>query len=73
MLKKFNDWYYNKKAIRGLRKKYLLDLACDYIMKDWISACIIERKQEFRRKELVEKQAEVKEKELFLKWLKTLK
>ena len=42
-------------------------------MKEWITDCIVERKQEGRRKEFVDKQAEIKEKELFLKWLRAQK
>jgi hypothetical protein len=34
-------------------------------MKEWITACIIERKMEGRRKELIESQSGIKEKELF--------
>lgn len=73
MIQKIIQYFAHKKALRGLRKKYVLDLAVKHILKDWITASIIERKQEGRRKELVETQAEVKEMELFYKWLKTQK
>lgn len=65
------EWYYHKKALNGLKKKYYLELEVDKILKDWITACIIERRQENRRKELIESQSKVKEDELFIKWLKT--
>jgi hypothetical protein len=42
-------------------------------MKEWTTACIIDRQQEFRRKELIELQSAIKEKELFIKWLQSLK
>lgn len=73
MLKKIKDYFVHKRAIRGLKKKYELEIAVKQISKDWITACIIERKQEFRRKELIEAQAEMKELELFYKWIKSLK
>ena len=73
MLEKIKRYYYRRKAKRGLLKKYLLNVACNNLLKEFISASIIERKQEFRRKELVEKQAEIKEEELFIKWLKAKK
>ena len=66
-------WLYRKYAIFGFRKKCALDLATQQVLKEWITACIIERKQEGRRKELLEAQAGIKEVELFAKWLKALK
>jgi hypothetical protein len=65
------QWYYRKKAIRGLRRKYLLDIEIDRLMKDWVTACIIDRKQEGRRKELIDSNLAIKEKEMFIKWLNT--
>lgn len=62
-------WYYRKKAFRGLKAKYRLEIATDVVAKEWITECILHRKQEFRRKELVEMQAKIKEQELFYKWL----
>ena len=70
---RFREWRYHRKAIKGLLKKYYLEVEVDKVLKDWISACIIERKQEGRRKELVESMAKVKEDEFFIKWLLTLK
>lgn len=65
--------WYRFKAKKGLIKKYNLDIEIDEILKDYISECIIARKQEFRRKELVEQQNKLNEDKLFLKWLKARK
>lgn len=73
LFEKLRRYYYRRKAIRALKRRYRLDSMCDEIMKDWVTACIIERRQEGRRKELIEAQTKIKEEELFLKWLKTLK
>lgn len=63
--------FYRWKALRGLRRKYRLDIEVNKVLKDWITACIIDRKQEFRRKELIDAQANLKESELFYKWVKS--
>jgi hypothetical protein len=73
MIENIIKWIYRKRAIYGLRRKYLLDIPVDEILKDWITDCIIERKQDGRRKELINAQEGLKEKELFYKWLKTQK
>lgn len=73
MIDKIIAWYDRKWSLRGLRKKFRREIVVDTVMKDWITDCIIERKQEGRRKEFVDKQAEIKEKELFLKWLRAQK
>ena len=73
MFKKIQKWCYRKKAIFGLRKKYRLEMAVDEVLKDWITACIIDRKQEGRRQELIDSQKKLKEEELFYKWLMNLK
>lgn len=65
--------FYRAKALLGLRKKYNLELQADNILKEWISDCIIERKQEGRRKEFEELRKKIEEEELFLKWLKSKK
>lgn len=70
-MKKIIELYYKWKAKRGLIKKYYLDIAVEEILKDWITECIINRKQEFRRKELVEAQNNISESQLFLKWLRS--
>ena len=66
-------WLCRKYAIWGFRRKCALDMGVKTILKEWITACIIERKQEGRRKELLEAQNEIKEIELFAKWLKEQK
>lgn len=66
-------WFYRKWALRGLRAKYRKEMALDLVLKDWITACIIERKMEGRRKELIEMQGKLKETELFYKWLMNTK
>lgn len=63
------NYYYQKRALWGLKRKYNLDVAVDRILRDWISECILHRKQEGRRKELTDTITAIKEKELFLKWL----
>jgi hypothetical protein len=68
-MKNIIKFYYNWKAKRLLTQKYLLDIAIEEYMKDWVTDCIISRKQEFRRKELVEAQNNISESQLFLKWL----
>lgn len=73
MIENIINWIFRKRALWGLRRKYALDIAVKVVLKEWITACIIERKQEGRRKELVEAQAEIKEMELFAKWLKSQK
>lgn len=73
MIQKLIQYFARKRALRGLRRKYTLEIAVNQIMKDWIKVSIIERKQEGRRKELVDKTKEVKEIELFYKWLRTQK
>ncbi len=73
MIQKLISWFGRKKALRGLRRKYVLDIAVKQVLKDWITASIIERKQEGRRKELVDASSELKEIELFYKWLLTQK
>ena len=70
-MNKIIKFYYNWKAKRGMLKKYYLDLATEELLKNWISDCIISRKQEFRRKELVEIQNSINESQLFIKWLKS--
>jgi hypothetical protein len=70
-MKKIIEFYYRLKAKRGMLIKYYLDLATEEILKEWISDCIINRKQEFRRKELVEIQNSITESKLFIKWLKS--
>lgn len=70
-MKNIIKFYFNWKAKRGMLNKYYLDLATEEILKEWISDCIINRKQEFRRKELVEIQNSISESQLFIKWLKT--
>jgi hypothetical protein len=71
MIDKIINWVDVKWALRGLVKKFRREIVIDSIMKDWISACIIERKQEGRRKEFLDKQKEIEEKELFYKWIKS--
>lgn len=66
---KIREFYYKWKALNGMRKKYLLDIATHKYLKEWVKDCIINRKQEYRRKELVELEATLKEQELFLNWL----
>ena len=64
-------FYYKWKALRGLKRKYYIDIATHEYLKDWVTDCIIGRKQENRRKELVELEGTLKEQNLFLDWLKT--
>lgn len=66
-------WVMRKWALFGLRNKYRREIAVDQVLKDWITACIIDRKMEGRRKELLESQAKIKEEEIFYKWLKAQK
>lgn len=66
-------FYYKWKALRGLRRKYQIDIATHKVLKDWVTDCIIDRKQENRRQELVELEGKLKEQELFLEWLKKRK
>lgn len=66
-----NPFSKREKALKALIKKYEMDLAVDLVLQDWITACIIERKQEGRRKELVEIQQKIKEMEVFIMYLKT--
>lgn len=73
MYTKIKDYITRKRALYGLRKKYRMEIAVEKLSKDWITACIIDRQQEFRRKELIESQAKIKEIELFYKWLKSQK
>jgi hypothetical protein len=70
---KIKELYYKWKAKRVLIRKQYAEIAIDELTKDWITSCIIERKQEFRRKELVEFQNKTNEDQLFLKWLKARK
>lgn len=65
--------YFRAKALLGLRKKYALEIAVDNVLREWISDCIIERKQEGRRKEFEELRKKIEEEELFYKWLKSKK
>ena len=67
------NWIIRKYSIWGFRKKCALDLGVKKVLKDWITVCIIERKQEGRRQELLETQKEIKEIEIFHKWLKKIK
>lgn len=69
MLDNLIKWFYRKWALRGLRAKYRKEIAVDLVLKEWITACIIERKMEGRRKELIDSQNKIKEEELFYKWL----
>lgn len=73
MIEKIIKFVYRRKALKGLIKKYRLEISVDSILKDWITFSIIDRKQENRRKELIEAQGKEKETELFYKWLKTQK
>lgn len=73
MIENIIRWIFRKRALYGLRRKYALDISVKTILKEWITACIIERKQDGRRKELVDAQGELKEMELFAKWLKAQK
>lgn len=73
MIEKIKLWWFRRWALKGLKKKYYQDIAVNEVMKDWITACIIDRKQEFRRKELIESKAGLKEMELFRNWIKTQK
>lgn len=66
-------WLYRKWALHGLKRRYLKEMAIDTVLKEWVTDCIIERKQEGRRKELVELQNKLKESEIFYKWLLTKK
>lgn len=65
--------YYRWKAKRQFVNHFTLEIAKDNLLKDWITTCIVERKQEFRRKELVEMQNKTNEDQLFVKWLKSRK
>ena len=67
------DKYYRWKAKMGLLKTYNLQEQEVIISKDYLTECIINRKQEFRRKELVELQDKLNEIQLFKKWLKSQK
>jgi len=67
---KIIEKYYRWRAKRRLISKYLLDTAVEEILKDWITDCIVDRKQEHRRKELVETQNQITESKLFIKWLR---
>ncbi len=73
MLEKIRNFIDRLRAIWGLKKTYRKEIEIEKITKDWITVCIIERKQEGRRKELLESQARLKERELFLTYLNTLK
>lgn len=64
------DVYHKIKAKRQFIKYFANEIEKDKILKDWISECIITRKQEFRRKEMVEMQDKLNEDELFVKWLR---
>ena len=68
---KIRTFFYRLKALRGLKRKYYIDIATHEFLKDWVTDCIINRKQENRRKELVELEGTLKEQKLFLDWLKT--
>lgn len=54
---------------RKLRKSYLKRLEVELLMEEWISKRILDG-QTNRREELVSKQAEIKELELFIDFLK---
>lgn len=69
----FMRFYYRKKSIRFTKKNARAGIAGDRITIDWVTACIIDRQQTFRRKELLEAQAKLKEDELFLEFLKKQK
>lgn len=73
MIEKIITYIYRKRALYGLRRKYLLDIAVKQILKDWITDCIVDRRQESRRNEFVEADKELKEMELFRKWIKSQK
>ena len=70
-MKNIIKFYYRWKAKKGMLAKYRLDLATEEVLKEWITECIVNRKQEFRRKELVEIQNSISESQLFIKWLRT--
>jgi hypothetical protein len=70
---KIKEIYYRWKARLQFINHFSLEIAKDDLLKDWITTCIIERKQEHRRKELVEMQNKINEDQLFVKWLKSRK
>lgn len=67
------NWLIRKYSLWGFKKKCRLDLGIQTVMKDWVTTCIVERKQEGRRKELIDAQQAMKETEIFYQWLKTQK
>lgn len=71
MIQKLIFWCARKKAIFALKRKYVLDIQVKTLLKEWVTACILERKQEGRRQELTDSIKEIQELELFYKWLKT--
>lgn len=59
--------------LRKLKSKYEKDIALNLVLKDWVKHCIIDRKQENRRDELIETESKLKEMNMFLDWIKTQK
>lgn len=57
--------------LKALKTKYRRELQEMEISKKWITECIIDRKQEFRRPELIKLETQIKEQVLFLEWLET--
>lgn len=65
--------YQRFRARRKLIKHYSEQFYRDLLLKDWITECIVGRKQEHRRKELVEMQDKINEEVKFLEWLRKTK
>lgn len=73
MLAKIKNYFTRRKVLKGLIRTYKQQVIVQEIENDWISRCIIERKQEGRRNELIQGQQKLKELELLLKFVKTIK
>ena len=73
MIENLRKWLLRKWLLSKLIRRYRREIIGDKILEEWITACIVERKHEGRRKELQENRAKQLESELFVKWLETQK
>jgi len=64
--------YNRRKAIRKLLRRYLYMREIETLMESWITQRILEG-EIGRRKELIEQQKKIKEMELFIDYLRSIK
>jgi hypothetical protein len=71
-LQQFNNWRLKRKVFKKYIAHFEFQLEQELLNEKWIMECIVRREQVGRRKELAQKQSEIKEIQLLLEYFKSL-